>query len=272
MVNLLQEAGSLHGLAVVCVSVLDVVGGRAYDLPTTAAAYFMVDGGSASPTVLAGDAPHPACTLTNQRCLAVSRMTTVALVASGHTCVAVLGKLSIPARWDGHLALWEKHQNQQHALPELFHVYGMFNGGFQLPWSCYLQSVVADPHLLIIQVPIIVASRVHGRPLCQYATATSNTLGCFEARAALEECLHTLSPKMCTDSMPGGAVRLLNLIKLIGHQGEGPGGQDQIHPSRWYPNHQLPPTLAPPIPQPHRGQGVLPVQLWRRAGGRLPRQ
>ena len=90
-------------------------------------------------------------------------------------------------------------------------MYGMFNGGFQLPWSCYLQSVVADPHLLIIQVPIIVAARVHGRPLCQYATATSNTLGCFEARAALEECLHTLSPKMCTDSMPGGAVRLLNL-------------------------------------------------------------
>ena len=57
MVNLLQEAGSLHGLAVVCVSVLDVVGGRAYDLPTTAAAYFMVDGGSASPTVLAGGPP-----------------------------------------------------------------------------------------------------------------------------------------------------------------------------------------------------------------------
>lgn len=60
MVNLLQEAGSLHGLAVVCVSVLDVVGGRAYDLPTTAAAYFMVDGGSATVRRFLLEAPHPA--------------------------------------------------------------------------------------------------------------------------------------------------------------------------------------------------------------------
>ena len=43
--------------------------------------------------------------------------------------------LGVP-RWAGHLAYWEKHQNQQHAQAELAHEHAMFNGGFRVPPHC----------------------------------------------------------------------------------------------------------------------------------------
>ena len=66
----------------------------------------------------------------------VSRMTTAALVAYGHTNLMVLGKIGDP-RWAGHLAFWES-RNYKYARSDLFHVHEMVNKGHRLPRNCFL--------------------------------------------------------------------------------------------------------------------------------------
>ena len=73
--------------------------------------------------------------LVTMRRRVVSQMVMTVLVAAGRTSLAVLGKLGVP-RWAGHLAYWEKHQNQQHAQAELAHEHALFNGGFRVPHHC----------------------------------------------------------------------------------------------------------------------------------------